>query len=263
MFRLALLWLITLPLFAQAAPQHIVSLNPCLDAIMVEIADKNQIRAISHYSHDARATSIPLVVAKQFRKTYGSAEEILIEQPDLVLADIYTPAATRQALKSAGINMLEFDVPKNATESIAQIRQLAIAVGQVERGNNLIARINRTLRQSSKAKLPVLIRSDSGFVLGSGTVMDDLLNRSGFSNASRDLGMKMSDLMPIEALLLHPPKLLFVISDNDIMQVRHPAMQRLMQHVPSHIMPNKMVNCAGPSIITAMKFLISVRQQLP
>jgi iron complex transport system substrate-binding protein len=263
MLRYIILMSIWVPLCAQAAPQNIISLNPCLDAILVEVADKKQIRAISHYSHEARATSIPLAVAKQFRRTFGTAEEILIEQPDLVLADIYTPAATRQALLSAGIKLVQFGVPKNAAESITQIQQLAAAVGQVQQGNALIARIKRLLLQSPKARLPALIRSDSGFVLGSGTVMDDLLNRSGFTNASRDLGMKMSDVMPIEALLLNPPKLLFVISDNDILQARHPAMQRLMQHVPSHIMPSKMVNCAGPSMIVAMKFLTSVRQKLP
>jgi iron complex transport system substrate-binding protein len=261
--RIALLFLMFMPLFAQAAPQRIVSLNPCLDDILVDVADKKQIRTISHYSHDPRASSITLSVAKQFRKTYGTAEEILIEKPDLVLADIYMPAATRRALTLAGINMLTYNVPKDPAESLSQIRQLASAVGQKERGNALIARIEQALQPSRKTEIPVLMRSDSGFILGSGTVMDDLLSRSGFSNASGDMGMKMSDLMPIEALLLKPPSLLFVISDNDVMRARHPAMRKIMQTIPSYILPDKLVNCAGPSMIAAMKFLSTVRQKLP
>ena len=39
----------------------IVSLNPCTDAILAEVADPAQLLAISHYSHDPRATSMPLM----------------------------------------------------------------------------------------------------------------------------------------------------------------------------------------------------------
>ena len=47
----------------------IVSLNPCADAILAEVADPAQLLAISHYSHDPRATSMPLAQARRFRAT--------------------------------------------------------------------------------------------------------------------------------------------------------------------------------------------------
>jgi iron complex transport system substrate-binding protein len=259
----ALLFALSVPVLAQAAPQRIVSLNPCLDAILVEVADQKQIGAISHYSHDPRAASISPAIARQFRETYGTAEDILIKNPDLVLADIYTPLSTRQSLSKIGVKMMLFDVPKTTADSIAQIRTLATAIGQIERGEALVARISNALSVAPQPKISVLIRSDSGFVLGSGTVMDDLLKRSGFSNASTDRGMKMSDIMPIESLLLRPPKLLFVISDNMNLQARHPVMQRLMQQIPTHILPPALVNCAGPTMIKAMAFLTAARKAQP
>jgi iron complex transport system substrate-binding protein len=263
----ALLLSLAIPAFAQAAPHRIVSLNPCLDAILVEVADRQQIRAISHYSHDPRAASISPSVARHFRKTYGTAEDILIENADLVLADMYTPAATRRSLSKLGIKLLMFDVPKSAADSIIQIRTLATAVGQNQRGEALIARITTALAVSPKPAIKpaisALIRSDSGFVLGRGTVMDDLLQRSGFSNASTGSGMKMSDIMPIESLLLKPPELLFVISDNTNPHARHPVMQRLMQHVPTYSLPPSLVNCAGPTMIRTMAFLTATRKAQP
>ena len=47
----------------------IVSLNPCTDAILAEVADPAQLLAISHYSHDPRATS------------YGRQRSALLMQP--------------------------------------------------------------------------------------------------------------------------------------------------------------------------------------
>lgn len=259
----ALLFALSVPMFAQAAPQRIVSLNPCLDAILVEVADQKQIGAISHYSHDPRAASIPNAIAKQFRKTYGTAEDVMILNPDLVLADIYTPAATRQSLSKIGIKLMMFDVPKTVADSMMQIRQLSTAVGQTERGEALIARITTALSIPPQPEISVLIRSDSGFVLGSGTVMDDLLNRSGFRNASTERGMKMSDIMPIESLLLMPPQLLFVISDSENLKARHPVMQRLMQQIPTRILSPGLVNCAGPTMIRTMAFLTAARKAQP
>ena len=39
-------------------PRRVVSLNPCLDVILVHVADRAQIAAISHYSHEPSSSSI-------------------------------------------------------------------------------------------------------------------------------------------------------------------------------------------------------------
>ena len=55
----------------------IVSLNPCSDAILAEVAEPAQLLAISHYSHDPRASSMPLAEARRFRVTGGTVEQVL------------------------------------------------------------------------------------------------------------------------------------------------------------------------------------------
>ena len=57
---------ILLALFASASPagaRRIVSTNPCVDAILMQVADPADIVAISHYSHDPRASSIAIAQA--------------------------------------------------------------------------------------------------------------------------------------------------------------------------------------------------------
>ena len=66
----------------------IVSLNPCSDAVLAEVADPAQILAISHYSHDPRASSMPLDQARRFRSTGGTVEEVIALKPDVV---VYNP----------------------------------------------------------------------------------------------------------------------------------------------------------------------------
>ena len=52
----------------EAAPAQpsIVSLNPCTDAVLVEVADPVQILALSSYSSDPNASSMDLAVARRF-----------------------------------------------------------------------------------------------------------------------------------------------------------------------------------------------------
>ena len=61
------------------ARQHptIVSLNPCSDAILAEVADREQILAISHFSQDPSSSSMELDDARSYPAVSGSAEEVL------------------------------------------------------------------------------------------------------------------------------------------------------------------------------------------
>ena len=75
----------------------IVSLNPCTDAILAEVADREQILAISHYSQDPRGTSMELAQAREFRATGGTVEEVLALDPDVVVGSSFMEPATRGA----------------------------------------------------------------------------------------------------------------------------------------------------------------------
>ena len=98
----------------------IVSTNPCADAILVGLVPPARIAAISHYSHDPAATSLPLEVARRFAVTGGTAEEVIARSPDLVLTSSFTPAATRTAYARAGLRTLILDSPTSIAASIAR-----------------------------------------------------------------------------------------------------------------------------------------------
>ena len=79
------------------ARPSIVSLNPCSDAVLAEVADPAQLLAISHYSHDPRASSMDVALARRFAVTGGTAEEVLALDPDAMEAHL-------QASRRAGVD---------------------------------------------------------------------------------------------------------------------------------------------------------------
>jgi iron complex transport system substrate-binding protein len=119
----------------------IVSTNPCADAMLVELVPPSRIAAISHYSVDAEASSMPLSVARRFATTAGTAEEVIGLHPDLVVTSTFTPPATLAAYRRVGLKVLTLDSPTTIAASEAQIRMLAAALGARARGEAMVARI--------------------------------------------------------------------------------------------------------------------------
>ena len=164
----------------------IVSLNPCTDAVLAEVADPAQILAVSHYSHDPRATSMPLAAARRFRATGGTVEEVLALDPDVVVAGSFLPPATAQAFDRLGIRVETFGIVPDMAENAAQIRRLAQLAGHPERGEALLARIDRALATTRHSGRPVtaLLWQQGGIVPGEDTLIAHLLAHAGFASRS-------------------------------------------------------------------------------
>ncbi len=254
---------------AQAAPRpRIVSLNPCVDAVLIRVADADQILAISHYSQDPDATSIPLEVAKRFRITSHTAEEVVALAPDHVLAGAHVSISTIHALERMHIHLTEQRVAESVSESEAQIRQIAAIVGAPERGEALVAQIERALanaRPHDEARVPALIWQGGGLVPGSGTLADELLRRTGFRNLSAEYGLGKWGTLPLEYLIASPPALVLSVGTGEGGRDRmldHPAVRKLAEHVQFRTYPFRLLSCGGPTIIDAVARLSSVRQEL-
>ena len=117
--------------------------------MLVRLVAPGRIAAISHYSHDPAATSLPLAVARRFRATAGTAEEVIALRPALVLASTFTPPATRDAYARAGLRTMYLDSPTTIAASIAQVGEVARAVGERGRGEVMVGGIERSLELNS------------------------------------------------------------------------------------------------------------------
>jgi iron complex transport system substrate-binding protein len=253
-----------------ARPARVVSINPCVDAVLLEVADAGQIAAISHYSQDPRATSVALGVARRFVATSGTAEEVVALRPDLVLAGAHVAPATVAALGRLKVPVLSFGVPISLAEAREQVRAIAGAVGQPARGAALVARIDAAVVAAHRPGPPVsaLIWQAGGLVPGEGTLADALMQAAGLRNASRRYGLKNWDVLPLEYLVADPPRLL--LSDagaaagagaGDRM-MRHPVLDRLGAKMVRAPFDVRLLSCAGPVIIPALARLSAARDGL-
>ena len=241
------------PPSAPAKPQRIVSMNPCVDAILIEIADPAQIASISHYSQDPRATSIPIEIANRFAANNGSAEEVIGAKPDLVIAGPHVALQTLAALKRLGIPVVSIGVPTSIVDSQKQISEVATAVGAPAKAAILNAKIEESLAaiKPIAAAKKALIWQGGGLVPGAGTLANDMLTRGGFRNMSQNYGLKMWDILPLEPFLANPPEILFTGNQPGTTDrvLSHPALRHLSSKLRVVDFPSSLLNCGGPTII--------------
>ncbi|MFN3474234.1 MAG: ABC transporter substrate-binding protein [Blastomonas sp.] len=251
----------------RAALPRVVSINPCVDAVLMQIAEPAQIAAISHYSHDERATSIPLDQALRFAATSGTAEEVVALAPDLVLAGAHVAPSTIAALHRMNIPLVQISVPESIAESAAQVRTIAAAVGQTARGEALVARIDDAVRTASaRSATPpgALIWQGGGLVPGDGTLASDLLRVTGYRNMSADYGLQQWDVLPLEHLVARPPMVLLSVGAQDPSDrmLGHPVLAGLKRQIAVRRYPERLLHCGGPTIIEAVGHLARIRQSL-
>lgn len=258
---------------AAAAPQaagprpSVVSLNPCTDAILAEVADPGQIRAISHYSHNAASSSMELSTARRFAAVSGSVEEVLALKPDLVVASTFLPPATLTALGRLGIRVERVPIAATVEESRAQVRALAALVGHPGRGEALIARMDGALARAAPptgSPVAAVVWQSGGIVAGEGTLISDLLTRTGFANAAAARGMRQAEALPLEALLADPPRVILAAGSaaaQEDRMLRHPALAALRQTRRERLDP-ALLWCGGPTVIRAAERLGAIRRSL-
>jgi iron complex transport system substrate-binding protein len=264
--------LLALALAGCAAPERapgtgggIVSTNPCADAILIDLVPAGRIAAISHYSQDPGASSIPLDVSRRFRSTAGTAEEVIALRPDLVLTSSFTPASTRNAYARAGLKTLVLDSPTTIDASKAQIAQVAAAVGAGARGKALIARIDRAVAEAAPQgpdRPPALLFIAGDLASGSGNLLDELLHRSGFRNAAADYGLAFTGTIPIETIAAHPPRVILAPDTSRTALLRRRVLDATGARVTEAAFPRNLVNCGGPTIIPAIGRLAEIRRAL-
>lgn len=264
-------WLAALGLVAGCAGQPapaprphptIVSLNPCTDAILAEVADPAQILAISHYSHDPRGSSMDLAKARRFRTTGGTVEEVLALDPDVVVGSSFMDPATRGALGDLGMRVEAVGIASTVADSEAQVRQLAAVAGHSERGEALVARIEAALAQARPTgpPVPAILWQPDGIVPGEGALVSELMRRTGFANASAAQGMGQADYLSLERLLADPPRMLLVAGGER--GQHHPVLSRLPHMRRTEFDPT-LLYCGGPTIIRAAARLAAIRRSIP
>ena len=245
---------------------RVASINLCTDQLLMTLADPEQILGLSPYSRDV-ARSWDAAKASKFPRLSGEAEDVLVLNPDIVVAGRFTKRATRELLKEKGLRVAEFDAARSLEDVKKQIRQMGDLVQHPERAAAEIQRLDAAIAHTrevvSRKPYRVLALSRRGWVSGGDSLTSSLLATAGLSNAAADLGYKLGGFASLEAIVSLRPDFLLVSDGGDFAEdegrafMLHPALERLYPESKRLVIPEKLTVCGGSMLSEALDRLTS------
>ena len=214
---------------AAAPPQRIMSLKVCTDELLLDLVPPSRIASVTFLSREKaglqfwpQASTIPI--------NHGTAEEILVTHPDLILTDPFMAPGMRALLAKTGARILEVPPAENFDQVRAVTRLVAKAVGEEARGESLIAGMDGELAamKARRPQKPLTVAGwgGGGFVPGTGGLFDAMLTAAGARNVER----RAFGYYDVESLIAaHPDALVFGDSYAGTVSLRrdqdqHPAL---------------------------------------
>ncbi|MCA6108686.1 ABC transporter substrate-binding protein [Bradyrhizobium cenepequi] len=245
---------------------RVASINVCTDQLLLALADPSQILGLSPYSRDP-ARSWNAKTAAAYPRLSGEAEDVLILQPDAVVAGRFTKRATRELLKDSGVRVVEFDAVRSLADAKSQIRQMGELLHQMDRAASEIRRLDTAIQHAKEAvsqrPYRVLALSRRGWVSGGGSLISSMLATIGLKNAASDLGNKLGGFASLEAIVNLRPDLLLVSDSGDFAEdegqafLLHPALERFYPPSKRLVVSDRLTVCGGPMLSDALERLVA------
>ena len=255
------------PRFAEAQamrPERVISLNMCTDQLLLDLAPPGQIIGLSPFARDAarswaaaRVGTIPVLS--------GTAEEIMVMKPDLVVSSRFTKRETRAFIRARGIPLEEFGLVKTLADAKAQIHRFGEITGNARRASERIAELDAAtdlLRAAASASpVRVLPLSRRGWVSGEDSLITDLLKQGGLGNAASELGLQAGGIVTLEAIVMLRPDAILIsrdslkAEDQGSAMLLHPSIQHLFPPERRLVLPERLTVCGGPMLSDAVRLL--------
>jgi iron complex transport system substrate-binding protein len=253
---------------AAAEPQRIVSLNLCADQILLRLVPKERIASVTFLAAEPHSSTVT-DLARRIPANQGLAEEVIGLDPDLVLAGMYTARSAVGFLRRHGRPVVDLAVPESFAAAEVQIKEIAEATGTRQRGDDLVAEMQRKLAPYSGgiAKKPrAMMLGPNGFATSYGPLVDEMMTRAGLINIAAELGAHGRASIPLEAAILADLDMLIVDTGERMAPalaqevLEHPAVRELKRDVKVVALPSNLWTCAGPQLADAVAILAEARQ---
>lgn len=248
-------------------PARIVSLNLCADELVLRLADRKNVASVTALSRDPDNSNVAGLAA-QVAVNHGLAEEVIPLDPDLVVAGSHTTRTAVGLLRRAHFALVELAVPRSFAEVREQIRTVAGAVGEPERGERMITAMDDGLADFARAAPAVrrraLVLAPNSFAAGSGSLADEVITAAGLANVAPTLGVGAYGRVALELVVTARPDVLILDARRDgppswaTELLRHPVLAGMPGDTRLVTLPSRLWSCAGPAIIEAVARLARV-----
>jgi iron complex transport system substrate-binding protein len=248
---------------SSASLPRLVSMNVCADQLLLTLADPEQILGLSRFARDGWQSQAGDI--SRYPVLSGGAEDVLLINPDIVVASAFDKRATRELLKAKGLRLAELAVPRTLDEARQQIREAGDITGHPERAAVEIARLDAALARARRAvserHYRVLPLSRRGWVAGSDSFVGSLLGETGLRSAAGDLGFAFGGFASLESIVNLRPDFIVVSQAGDTAKddgqafLLHPALERFYPPEKRIVIPERMTECGGVLLADALDAL--------
>lgn len=255
---------------AAEKPARIVSMNLCLDQLLLDLVPPQRIAALSALS---RSKEISPVASRAARMPIndGTAESALRFAPDLVLVTPYTRRTTVQLLRRLNIRVAEIPAAASLDEIRENILAMGRAVGEEGSAHRLVSEFDSRLASVSTANAARPVAAPyyaSNYTSGSGTLVHEVLQAAGYENLAARLGRRGTATLPLEEILWYRPDLVVFSHTRELYptvtsrNLGHPALRKLLASTPSVSIAERSWLCGTPAILDVVEQLAALRAGL-
>ncbi|MGY6632569.1 MAG: ABC transporter substrate-binding protein [Alkalilacustris sp.] len=254
-------------------------MNLCTDQLALMLAAPGQLVSVSWLAHDPDQSPMA-EAARRLPANRGSAEDIVMLQPDLVLAGRFTTVATVAMLERLGIPVARF-APETSLDDVAEkLARMGHLLGREAEAEARIAafRRDRAVLADHVARHAIThpeperaaLYFARGFTGGPASLAGDILRAAGLSNIAEDLGLRGGGHLALETLVLADPDRLVTgrrgagHSEAQAL-LDHPALRSLPAQArgATATMTDRDWICGTPHVLDAVAGLVAAREGRP
>lgn len=259
------------PSWAADKPRRIVSINLCTDQLAMLLVAPERIVSLSFLAADP-ASSAMAAAAGRFRLNHGLAEEVLTQNPDIVLAGPHAARPAVDLLRRLGHRVFELPLGESLDDVPRHLRAVAQALGEDQRGEALIADFQSRLAAISRPPAGVrplaALYAPNGITSGARSLPQAVMAAAGFDNLADRRAITGVGRVSLEDIVAARPDALII----GRLSVEHPSLAAqsldhpaLAAAVPGNAViavPHHVWACAIPQIADAVAALAGLRDRL-
>ena len=246
-------------------PGRVMSINLCADQLLMSVAQRSQIASLSWLASDPDDSAMAREAAA-FPKNYGSAEELIRLDPDLVVAGLFTAPFTVRLARRLGYPVVELPPANSVVQIETNLRTLGEALQQQHQAETVIAdmrrRLDRLAAERTGPPVPAVLIRTGSFTVGEDSLANELMTRAGFHNIAAQSGLDRWGSLSLEGLLTSGVDVLILSSYRDQAPslannaLAHPALQTLLKRLRTRTVPGNLLACGGPQSVRAAEQMV-------
>lgn len=207
-------------------PKRVLTFTTGADEVVLGLVKPERMIAVNQDFMDPARSNVA-ALARQVPNTIErnpAVERVAALQPDLVIVQDWISMDKVQALRDLGIPVVVSRTPRSIEEVRATIRLIAASLGEIERGEKLVNRMDEELTAiqqriarvpaEKKGKTVALVSIMPGYG-GAGCVFDEIIRAAGGENAKALAGNRQGQAMTKEQFVACNPDYIFLPSYHD------------------------------------------------